>query len=120
MAVEKQVAPARQSARSGQTRRHVLIDAWGSPADRLDDAEGIRALLERVVDILGATLLDLSLRRFSPQGVTAVAMPPNISRAAPSSTTPSMGWLPSEPVSPLMCARPSPPISSEANSSQVM
>ena len=74
MAVEKQVAPARQSARSGQTRRHVLIDAWGSPAERLDDAEGIRALLERVVDMLGATLLDLSLRRFSPQGVTAVAM----------------------------------------------
>ena len=74
MTVGKNVAPHRQSARSGQTRRHVLIDAWGSPADRLDDAEGIRSLLEQVVDTLGATLLDLSLRRFSPQGVTAVAM----------------------------------------------
>jgi S-adenosylmethionine decarboxylase len=74
MTVGKNVAPLRQSARSGQTRRHVLIDAWGSPADRLDDAEGIRSLLEQVVDTLGATLLDLSLRRFSPQGVTAVAM----------------------------------------------
>jgi len=74
MAVGKHIAPLRQSARSGQTRRHLLIDAWGSPAERLDDAEGIRALLKRVVNVLGATLLDLSLRRFSPQGVTAVAM----------------------------------------------
>jgi S-adenosylmethionine decarboxylase len=74
MAVDKHVAPLIQSASSGHTRRHVLIDAWGSPAERLDDADGIRALLERVIDTLGATLLHLSLRRFSPQGVTAVAM----------------------------------------------
>jgi S-adenosylmethionine decarboxylase len=78
MAVGKHVAPLTrpltQSARSGHARRHVLIDAWGSPTGRLDDADGIRALLERVIDTLGATLLDLSLRRFSPQGVTAVAM----------------------------------------------
>jgi S-adenosylmethionine decarboxylase len=74
MAVENQVAPLIQSARSGHTRRHVLIDAWGSPAERLDDADGIRSLLEQVIDTLGATLLDLSLRRFSPHGVTAVAM----------------------------------------------
>ncbi len=52
----------------------MLIDAWGSPAERLDDEDGIRAILEEVIDILGATLIALSLRRFSPQGVTAVAM----------------------------------------------
>jgi S-adenosylmethionine decarboxylase len=74
MTVGKNVAPLVQSPRSGQTRRHVLVDAWGSPAERLDDADGIRALLEEVIETLGATLLDLSLRRFSPQGVTAVAM----------------------------------------------
>ncbi|MDG2039900.1 MAG: adenosylmethionine decarboxylase [Ilumatobacter sp.] len=74
MTVGKNIDPIVQSARSGHTRRHVLIDAWGSPAERLDDADGIRALLERVIDTLGATLLDLSLRQFSPQGVTAVAM----------------------------------------------
>jgi S-adenosylmethionine decarboxylase len=74
MAVGRIVAPLTQSARSGHARRHVLIDAWGAPAARLDDADGIRTLLEQVIDRLGAKLLDLSLRRFSPQGVTAVAM----------------------------------------------
>jgi S-adenosylmethionine decarboxylase len=74
MTVGKNVDPLVHSPRSGHTRQHVLIDAWGSPAERLDDADGIRALLERVIKTLGATLLDLSLRRFSPQGVTAVAM----------------------------------------------
>ncbi|MDA1092965.1 MAG: adenosylmethionine decarboxylase [Acidobacteria bacterium] len=74
MTVARIAAPLTQSARSGHARRHVLIDAWGAPAARLDDADGIRALLEQVIEKLGATLLDLSLRRFSPQGVTAVAM----------------------------------------------
>ena len=74
MPIVKHLAPLTQSARSGHARRHVLIDAWGAPAARLDDAAGIQALLEQVIDRLGAKLLNLSLRRFSPQGVTAVAM----------------------------------------------
>lgn len=53
---------------------HLLIDAWRCSADRLDDADGIRDAVERAVDAAGATIIELSVHRFVPHGVTAVAM----------------------------------------------
>lgn len=76
MTADRDAAPAvlDRSDVGTLTRRHLLIDAWGSPAERLDDPDEVRAAMKRVIDILEATLLDLTLKRFTPQGVTAVAM----------------------------------------------
>jgi S-adenosylmethionine decarboxylase len=53
--------------------RHLIVDAWDSPPARLDDDRLIRQTLVEAVRDGGATLVDLSLHKFSPQGVTATA-----------------------------------------------
>lgn len=53
---------------------HILLDAWGAPFSVLDDAERIHAALEATVEAARLTLLDQEIRRFEPQGVTALAL----------------------------------------------
>lgn len=53
---------------------HVLLDAWGAPFPVLDDAERVRGALEATVEAARLTLLAQELRRFEPQGVTALAL----------------------------------------------
>lgn len=53
---------------------HVLLDAWGAPFPVLDNAERVRGALEATVEAARLTLLDQELRRFEPQGVTALAL----------------------------------------------
>jgi S-adenosylmethionine decarboxylase len=53
--------------------RHLLVDGWDAPHARLDDAELIEAAVRQAVRDSGATLIDLCVHRFSPQGVTATA-----------------------------------------------
>ncbi|MDX1384318.1 MAG: adenosylmethionine decarboxylase [Thermoanaerobaculia bacterium] len=60
----------RQDLRLG---RHLLVDAWGAPADRLDDPDLVGAAAAKGVEAAGATLVNLTVHQFSPQGVTAVA-----------------------------------------------
>ncbi|PIE24659.1 MAG: adenosylmethionine decarboxylase [Planctomycetota bacterium] len=53
--------------------RHLLIDGWGCAAAQLDDPEQVQAALRRSVQDSAATLIDLCVHQFSPQGVTATA-----------------------------------------------
>ncbi|MEE2778134.1 MAG: adenosylmethionine decarboxylase [Acidobacteriota bacterium] len=52
---------------------HVFVDAWGAPSDRLDDPELVEATAAAAAQAAGATLINLTVHQFSPQGVTAVA-----------------------------------------------
>jgi len=52
---------------------HLIVDAWECPPDLLNDPELVTAALRAAVEAGGATLIDLTVHQFSPQGVTAVA-----------------------------------------------
>lgn len=52
---------------------HLLVDAWDVPPQILNDAERIRQAMIKAVAAGEATLIDLCLHKFSPQGVTATA-----------------------------------------------
>ena len=51
---------------------HLIIDVHG--ARRLDDREHIEEAMRRCVVAAGATLLHIHLHRFSPEGVSGVAV----------------------------------------------
>lgn len=62
---------------SNKTRcigNHVIVDAWGVPCDLLNDADRIQRALEAAIDAEGASLIDLCVHRFHPEGVTATAL----------------------------------------------
>lgn len=52
---------------------HLVVDGWGSPADLLNDPEGIRQAMMAAIAAGEATLIDLCVHQFSPHGVTATA-----------------------------------------------
>ncbi|AFY37510.1 S-adenosylmethionine decarboxylase proenzyme [[Leptolyngbya] sp. PCC 7376] len=52
---------------------HLVVDCWGSPADLLNDPEGIRQAMIAAIAAGEATLIDLCVHQFSPHGVTATA-----------------------------------------------
>lgn len=56
-----------------QLGTHVLVDAWGCPAEWLDDTARIERALKASIKAGRATLIDLCCHHFSPQGVTATA-----------------------------------------------
>lgn len=56
-----------------QLGTHLVVDAWQSPADLLNDPERIRRALIDAISAGGATLIDLCVHQFSPHGVTATA-----------------------------------------------
>ncbi len=56
-----------------QLGTHLVIDAWQSPAELLNDPERIRCSLIDAISAGGATLIDLCVHQFSPHGVTATA-----------------------------------------------
>lgn len=53
---------------------HLLLDGWGAPPAVLDDPKRIRSALEDTVKVARLTLLRLQIRRFAPQGITAVGI----------------------------------------------
>jgi S-adenosylmethionine decarboxylase len=51
---------------------HLLIEFWG--AENLNDVPIIEAALRRGSEMAGATLLDIHVHKFSPTGVTGIAV----------------------------------------------
>ena len=54
--------------------RHILFTLKGCPFDLLDDQDFIRMILYRASKECKSTLLDLTVHKFDPQGVTGIAM----------------------------------------------
>ena len=53
--------------------RHVIDELWGC-SDAINDASRVEAAMRKVVNAANATLLDIFVHEFSPQGVTGVAV----------------------------------------------
>ncbi|MDI3418011.1 adenosylmethionine decarboxylase [Streptomyces luteolus] len=51
---------------------HITLDMWG--AESLDDEVIVSNAMRDAVEACGATLLELKLHRFAPQGLTGVAV----------------------------------------------
>ena len=54
--------------------KHCILELYHCRADRLDDEAFLRSSITQAVHEAGATLLQLISHRFSPQGVTALAL----------------------------------------------
>lgn len=52
---------------------HLVVDAWQAPAELLNDPQKIREALISAISVGEATLIDLCVHQFSPQGITATA-----------------------------------------------
>ena len=53
---------------------HVVMDAWGSPAELLNDQCAISKALKDAVELGNAELIKAISHKFTPQGVTALAI----------------------------------------------
>ena len=53
--------------------RHVIIELWGC-SEVINDAGYVERAMRNAVDAANATLLDIFVHEFSPQGVTGVAV----------------------------------------------
>lgn len=53
--------------------RHVIIELWGC-SDVINDAGRVETAMRNAVDAAKATLLNIFVHEFSPQGVTGVAV----------------------------------------------
>ncbi|MET0237287.1 MAG: adenosylmethionine decarboxylase [Kibdelosporangium sp.] len=54
--------------------RHVLAEFEGVAAQLLDDAGFLCASLERALEQAGATICEMTFKKFEPQGVTVLAL----------------------------------------------
>lgn len=63
----------KESVLMEQLGRHVIIELWGC-SDVINDASRVEAAMRNAVHAANATLLDLFVHEFSPQGVTGVAV----------------------------------------------
>lgn len=52
---------------------HRILDYWGCSFEALDDLEGIRAMFDEGLRASNATVIEVVLHQFSPQGVTGIA-----------------------------------------------
>jgi len=53
--------------------RHLLLELWGCNPN-INDPSSVRRALVESVEAIGATLLDVNVHKFSPYGVTGVAV----------------------------------------------
>ncbi len=53
---------------------HLLAELYGVAPNKLDDPDLLAGALRRGIERGGATLLHLEVRRFSPHGVTVLAL----------------------------------------------
>ncbi len=54
--------------------RHVAVDTWGVPFDKLNDPEWLQAQLVEAAEASGATVLSVQARQFEPQGASVLVM----------------------------------------------
>lgn len=52
---------------------HLVLDAWGAPAELLNNTSKIKQALIEAITAGEATLIDIFVHEFSPYGVTATA-----------------------------------------------
>jgi S-adenosylmethionine decarboxylase len=54
--------------------RHLILELWGCDTTHINSIETIERAITETIDACGATLLDLRVYPFTPQGVTGVAI----------------------------------------------
>ena len=54
--------------------RHLILELWGCNSDSINSIETIERAMTETIEACGATLLDLRVYPFTPQGVTGVAI----------------------------------------------
>jgi len=52
---------------------HRILDFWGCSFETLDDLELVRDMFEEGLRLSNATVINVTLHKFSPQGVTGIA-----------------------------------------------
>ena len=52
---------------------HVILDAWGVDPGLLNDPTALETAIRVAITAGGATLIDMCIHEFNPQGVTATA-----------------------------------------------
>ncbi|HEY9758252.1 MAG TPA: adenosylmethionine decarboxylase [Oculatellaceae cyanobacterium] len=56
------------------TGTHLLLTLADCRADLINDADGLKAMVQRAAEATGATVLQIVAHRFQPQGTTVVAV----------------------------------------------
>jgi S-adenosylmethionine decarboxylase proenzyme len=51
---------------------HLVVDYYGCSSEKLDDLEGLKAVLYEAANAIGATTIGDHFHQFSPHGVTGV------------------------------------------------
>ncbi|WP_027416696.1 adenosylmethionine decarboxylase [Aneurinibacillus terranovensis] len=54
--------------------RHVAIDVWGVPFEKLNNAEFLQHHMVEAAETCGATVLSVQAKQFEPQGATVLVM----------------------------------------------
>ncbi|HEX2951498.1 MAG TPA: adenosylmethionine decarboxylase [Armatimonadota bacterium] len=54
--------------------RHLILELWGCDKGHINSIETIERAIKETIEACGATLLDLRVYPFTPQGVTGVAI----------------------------------------------
>ena len=54
--------------------KHIILEMWGCCKDTIDNVEVVREILVKAAESVKATLVDVVCHRFSPYGVTGVAI----------------------------------------------
>ncbi len=54
--------------------RHLILELWGCDPHHINSIETIERAIKETIEACGATLLDLRVYPFTPQGVTGVAI----------------------------------------------
>lgn len=54
--------------------RHLILETWGCCKEILDNVDVVKGILIKATESAGATLVEVVCHRFSPYGVTGVAI----------------------------------------------
>ncbi|GAN35024.1 MAG: adenosylmethionine decarboxylase [Candidatus Brocadia sp. AMX2] len=54
--------------------RHIILEMWGCCHDIIDNVDVVKEILMKATKSIQATLVDIVCHRFSPYGVTGVAI----------------------------------------------
>lgn len=54
--------------------RHLILEMWGCCNETINNVDAIKEILTKTTEVIKATLVDVICHRFSPYGVTGVAI----------------------------------------------